>query len=162
MIKIIDVALRIADALTFVREQGYNAGQGVVDFLRYVGLEPGQPWCASFVSYVLEKTLPGQKTLKSGGCAIFGEWAAAQGCLKTVPLAGDVFLIYHESLGRFGHTGFVLSVNADGSYVTIEGNAADPKKPASRDGNGVYRGRVRTAGPKDRFIRWSETVAIAA
>jgi hypothetical protein len=36
----------------------------------------------------------------------------------------------------------ILGALADG-FLTTEGNAADPRKPSSRDGSGVYGGRLR-------------------
>lgn len=57
--------------------------------------------------------------------------------------------------GHAHHTGFVGCVQfggpADGTliaatlggFISTEGNAADPLKPASRDGNGAYGGRLR-------------------
>lgn len=40
-------------------------------------------------------------------------------------------------------TGELVVNAAHGGFYTIEGNAADPRKPASRDGDGWYHGRER-------------------
>lgn len=54
--------------------------------------------------------------------------------------------------GHAHHTGLVgwvqpddaiVGAFADCSFVSTEGNAADPQKPSSRDGNGAYGGRLR-------------------
>lgn len=61
--------------------------------------------------------------------------------------------------GHAHHTGLVgwvqpddviVGAFADTSFVSTEGNAADPEKPSSRDGNGAYGGRLRgNRAPKE-------------
>lgn len=140
-------------------EQGENKGQVVEAMLKRVGLGGGYPWCAAAVHLWGEAACWNPVTSKSSwplpataGCAVLGEFAEKKKILKTTPQVGDVFLIWHESLKRFGHTGVVTHVNADGTYLTLEGNTNNTH---SREGYGVFALK-RTVRPKDRFIRWTE------
>jgi hypothetical protein len=164
--------LELARTKLYVREipAFSNRGPDVEMFLAFVGLERGNPWCAAFASWVIAHALPDVRLFKSGGCVLVGEWATRHECLSRTPDVGDAFLIWHNiDGGRFGHVGFVTGVNvAEGTYTTIEGNAADPKHggnltPAQlREGNGVYEGRARHIGPKDRFVRWTKMLPATA
>lgn len=51
-----------------------------------------------------------------------------------LPLPGDVFGIYFNSMGRIAHVGFVHRFG-DKFTVTVEGNTNDA---SSREGDGVY------------------------
>jgi hypothetical protein len=150
-----------ASYLDWALEQpaGSNRGQVVEAALKKVGLGPGYPWCAAFVHLCGWGACWNPATGTSlwplpatGGCAELGAFAAKHGVLYETPRVGDVFLIWHAELGRFGHTGIVVAVHADGPYDTIEGNAA---RSGTREGVGVFH-LPRTVRPKDRFIRWTE------
>lgn len=134
-------------------EVGSNRGQAVEAFLAFVGLAPGNPWCAAFVAYVgravLDTTWPLPRV---GGCASLGEAAVARGLLRDSPKVGDIFLMYSPTHQRFNHTGFVTSVSSSGQCGTVEGNTNAGGSP---EGTGVFE-RTRTFGPRDRFIRWTE------
>ncbi len=139
-----------ARATRFVREEpkGSNGGQGVEAMLAGVGLPKGQPWCAAAVAWWGVAALGARWPLpKTGGCAVLGDAAAAKGWLVAQPEVGDVFLIWFDSLKRFGHTGLVTDAG------TIEGNAAGGGD-ATREGWGVFE-KVRHWRPEDRFIRWA-------
>ena len=43
---------KIYDSQIGIREQGVNSGPQVEDYLRYVNLGSGQPWCAAFICWV--------------------------------------------------------------------------------------------------------------
>jgi hypothetical protein len=149
----VGMVLAAARALLFVREvpKQSNAGQGVEAMLKVCGLGPGHPWCAAFTSYVGRSALGSLWPLPlTAGCAALGEAAKAKGILVNKPLPGDVFLVWFPKLGRYGHTGFIVSVGDGVTHQCIEGNTNDG---GSRDGWGVFE-RPRTFGPKDRFIRW--------
>lgn len=152
----IDVVLRLANAMTFVREEPRNSnrGQAVERFLKETGLGPGYPWCAAYVAWVGRMAL-GAATWplpNVAGCMSLFDAGKQKGMVRTAPVRGDVFLIYSPSLRRFAHTGFVGAV-AGSVAETFEGNTNDG---GSRDGWGVFR-RERTFGPEDRFLRWTES-----
>lgn len=138
-----------------VRERGgSNCGPEVESYLASVGLAPGSPWCAAWLHWVGRAALGTRWPLpRTGSCWELGGFAVGHSVRYVRPQVGDVFLLYFPRLGRFGHTGFVTGVAGDGSaYDTIEGNSNDE---GSREGVEVCA-RVRTIGPQDRFIRWTE------
>ncbi len=135
-----------------------NHGQVVEYFLKGVGLGPGFPWCAAFVSHVGYYALIDPLTklshwplARTASCLALGTDAAKQGVLVGTPQAGDVFLIYYPAKKRFAHTGLIIGVNPDGSCATIEGNTSGG---GSREGWGVFA-RQRVFADRDRFIRWA-------
>ena len=50
-------------------------------------------------------------------------------------IAGDIFGLYFNSLGRIAHVGTVLEDFGDGWVLTIEGNT---NSAGSREGNGMF------------------------
>ena len=162
--------LVVAAANAFVGlkdEGGDNRGQMVEMFLREVHQPPGQPWCAAFVFHIgycahydsrlgcSSWPLPA-----TASCQELHDFAHRRSSVEQVPLEGDVFLVWRPKLKRFGHTGFVVSVDAvlegtDGARyrcTTVEGNT---NTDGSANGNAALR-RTRTFGADDRFIRWVE------
>lgn len=167
------VARVIAGAMVAVglhEQGGANRGQFVEHVLKFVGLEPGQPWCAALLSYVGWRALRQADTKRSswplpktGGCVVLADFAHAKGVVRTAPEAGDVFLVWFPKKGRFAHTGFVVGGVKDlgegrWAATTIEGNTSDG---GSREGWGTLE-RTRVFGPKDRFIRWTELLETVA
>lgn len=151
----VDLVLRVSAAPIGASEvpANSNAGPYVERVLKRVGLPKGNPWCAALVSDIGAIALGNVWPLPlTGGCAVLGDFATKHTILFEKPEVGDVFLVFHASLGRFGHTGFVIQVNADGSCRTREGNTT--MVTGSREG-WLYAERTRTFAPKDRFIRWA-------
>ncbi|HXC25337.1 MAG TPA: hypothetical protein VNU46_05425 [Gemmatimonadaceae bacterium] len=150
-------------ALNNVTEQGgNNHGQMVELMLREVDLPAGEPWCAAYVYHVgfwsqydpavgySSWPLP-----KTGACDLLGHFALVHGVLQHVPLRGDVFLMYFPSLGRFAHTGIVLStLETTSGYLctTIEGNTNDD---GAREGwKTCIKSRLFPKNGEHRFVRW--------
>jgi len=116
---------------------GNNDGMQVQVYLKYVGLQKGNPWCAAFVCWVL-----GQNNIsnpKSGYCPTLfsGQNEVWKRTLKNnfSPLPGDVFGIYFPEKKRIAHVGFVDTWTSK-TVNTVEGNTNDA---GSREGDGVYR-----------------------
>ena len=152
-----DIVLNVARPFIGTREIGPNAGQIVEMFLKFVGLKKGDPWCAAAVSWIGHAGL-GEKwpVVKTGGCAVLGEWAEQHGVLVKEPQVGDIVLYWHASLGRFAHTGLVEQLlTGPKPLQALEGNTNDD---GSRDGWGYLR-KTRAIGTRDRFIRWTEMLA---
>ena len=141
MIEPRDAVVNVARSFRWVREtNGSNRGEVVDEMVRRTGLDPAtrSPWRACFVAYC-------------GYAAMRDRWP-----LKKV--AGCVSLLYGKAFDgatRFKHTGFVVGMNANGGWDTIEGNTNEAGHP---DGVGVFE-RVRQFGPSDRFIHWWEAPA---
>lgn len=152
-----ELVLRVASATVGASEvpANTNAGPFVERCQKVTGNAKGDPWCASFVAMVGVSALGALWPVrKTGGCAELAAWANTKAVLQKKPAAADVFLIWHGELGRFAHTGFVVSVNPDGSCVTIEGNTSGG---GSREG-WIVAERARRFKPVDRFIRWADLV----
>ena len=148
--------LEAARAEIGVREDppGSNRGPRVDEFLRSVGLDPGQdsfPWCAAFVYWCFDqaaRTLKRQNpVVRTAGVLDHWNKAGARGIPRistaeveanpSLVLPGMVF-IFANSAGN-GHTGLVERV--DGVLLTtIEGNT---NEGGSREGIGVFRRTAR-------------------
>jgi hypothetical protein len=123
-----------------VREAtGKNDGPQVAMYLKSAGLGEGYPWCAAFVNWVHLEC--GYKTVQ--GPAWSPSWFPASRVIyvrdaqnKYLPVAGDVFGIWFNNLGRIAHVGFVDDWNGGNFFVTVEGNT---NEGGSREGDGVYR-----------------------
>lgn len=137
---------------------GNNRGKRVEEYLACVGLHAGDPWCAAFVAWCLREagaTLGGDGWPKTGFCPTIETWAKQRGVLRAQPQAGDVFLLC-DAQGPF-HTGFVVSVNSNGTVETIEGNTNDG---GSADGDGVFRRRRNVSACE--FVRWDDVLKFAS
>lgn len=138
-----------------------NSGPYVERVLRRVGLKKGKPWCAAEVADTGALALGSVWPLPlTGGCQVLYEFARKRAVVYDTPERGDVFLIWHPELERFAHTGFVTSVNPDGTCNTREGNTSGG---GSREGwivsaRGTDGSKPRRFAREDRFIRWRELV----
>lgn len=137
---------RIAVGQLGVREHGPNKGEEVEAYLHYTHTPSGQPWCASFVSWV-----HGQAGLSRPRTA----WSPdllVKNKRVVVPLPADVLGIYYPAQQRIAHCGLVEKV--DGDWITsIEGNT---NLLGGREGDGVYRKR-RHRKTIRYFARWWES-----
>lgn len=128
-----------------VRElSGHNDGPRVAAYLRYTGVEQGNPWCAAFVSWVF-----GQ----AGYAAPRTAWSPALFPLskRTKQInPAVVFGIYFSHLKRIAHCGLVERQEGDW-LITIEGNT---NIAGSREGDGVYRKR-RPLKAMKYFADWT-------
>ena len=124
-----------------VREKtGKNDGVRVEQYLKYVALTKGNPWCASFVCWGYGQV--GVKNPKSGYCPdlftskyiIYKRTGAPN---KAPPQSGDIFGIYFPEKKRIAHTGFVDEWGSK-YVITVEGNT---NEAGSREGDGVYKKR---------------------
>jgi hypothetical protein len=126
-----------------VREAtGRNDGKEVEIYLRYVSLPKGQPWCASFISWVY-----GQNNVANPRSGYCPDYFLAEHIIwkrnaraNTEPATGDVWGLYFPEKGRIAHVGFVDQWG-DKITITVEGNT---NEAGSREGDGVYRKRRLT------------------
>jgi len=136
--------LKIAKSQIGVREAtGNNDGIQVEAYLTYTGNKKGEPWCASFVSWVF-----GQAGFKQPRSA----WSPALfPQLRQVKTAKPalVFGIYFPTKGRIAHVGLVEKQQGDWLY-TIEGNT---NLAGSREGDGVYR-KLRHSRTIKAYANW--------
>lgn len=122
--------IQTAQSQLGVREAtGNNDGKQVEQYLNYTGNKKGEPWCASFVSWVF-----GQVGLKQPRTA----WSPAlfpKEHLIDAAIPAAVFGIYFTDKERIAHVGIVEKQTENWVY-TIEGNT---NLAGSREGDGVYR-----------------------
>lgn len=131
--------------------EGQNRGPAVRKYLKVCGFDTAEPWCAAFVSWVMNEAL--QERLKecfliSADTWAFRDFAEKNNILSTEPEQGDIFLSYN-SQGPV-HTGFVLSLPNNTQFKTCEGNS---NTDGSSNGDGIYS-NIRTVDNRYRFIKW--------
>ncbi|RYD96426.1 MAG: peptidoglycan-binding protein [Sphingobacteriales bacterium] len=136
--------LRIAHSQLGVREAtGKNDGKEVETYLSYTGNKKGEPWCASFVSWVYGK---------AGFVQPRTAWSPSLFPLSRHtlnPKSADIFGIYFANLNRIAHCGLIANIN--GNWInTIEGNT---NLAGSREGDGVYR-KLRHRLQIKSFANW--------
>lgn len=125
-----------ADVLKVVEvPRGSNCGPDVERYLRSVGVEPGEPWCAAFVSCMLLDSGAARASLPEEAASVHGwlDWATRNGFVRTSPARGYAGLIIEGP--TTGHMVLVNGLLLSG-VRTIEGNTNDD---GSRDGYGVFR-----------------------
>jgi hypothetical protein len=160
------VAAVCARCLGPVEDQGANRGQ-LPDYLakRNQGTL-ADFWCCHLCGATgrdqFGKAWP---LLLSGSCQQQREWAKKKGALRTraefdtafaadpLSVLGWLFLVvdvakdHAHHIGAIGNvddtTGELVTRGPRGGFLTAEGNAADPRQPASRNGDGAYQGRER-------------------
>lgn len=152
--------LAVCNGFVGFTEQGPNSGQVVDAFLKSVGLKPGQPWCAAFLSYCGARafSITGKSTWPvpmAGGCAYLGSWATKKKVLYTTGQPGDLALFYYPKMKRFAHIGALVAPvpGKPNTWITIEGNTSGG---GSREGWMVRKFEERVIDPAagHRFIRW--------
>ena len=160
-------ALRIAQTQRGVRETGgANRGPQVEQYLASAKVAPGNPWCASFITWSLEQA--GHK-MPGGGWAAVSTWVrnAEQGNngLKIVSAEdarpGDIVAYDwggQNDFGSDGHIGFLASDVKGGKFTALEGNNADAVNTVPRQLGGANIVFIRpegnvSAGARARSVR---------
>ena len=136
--------------------KGSNKGPEVNKYLQSVGLQPGLPWCMSFVYYVFDelcKKLGKTNTVvKTGGCMNHWQQAPADAKItidqvKTDPnliRPGQIFIMVRKGGKGLGHTGIVVSVDPKTrTFTSMEGNTNDQ---LSGEGNRVGSNKRKIDG----------------
>ncbi len=124
-----------------VKEEGVNTGAEVDQYLKEAGVAPGNPWCASFVTWALAQN--GHK-MEGGGWAAVQTWVqnaeAGNNNLEIVSAEdarpGDIVTYdwgHGEDFGADGHIGFVASDVKGGKFTALEGNNQDKVMTVPRD-----------------------------
>lgn len=116
----------------------------------------GQPWCACFVTYVLQKVFGKAMATKLLKHYPF-VYCPTLGNLHTKnsnPKAGDIVLFYRN--GTFAHTGIVTKVSGD-RFWTIEGNASGASGITPNGGGVVKKSYYNSQLPGTKFVtlNWS-------
>ena len=112
----------------------------ITDYGKFMGMDR-QPWCASFVSWVMDKTFNGAKNKRNHAlrgnpsAAVDGLWSnfKAAGEMHDTPEPGDIVIYKNDT----SHTGIVETVNGN-HITTIEGNTSSGNT-FERNGGIVFR-----------------------
>lgn len=110
----------------------------------------GQAYCACFVSVMLciAFGIVAAKRLLCGDLFIYCPDGynrfKKKGRIYDVPEVGDIVFFYNNSLGRYGHTGFVVKILKDDKgkttgFVTIEANTSSGNDTVVRNGGATCR-----------------------
>lgn len=136
--------IRIAKNELGVKEEGNNAGPGIQKYYQGAGGKNGDPWCAFFLTWVLNQA--GVKITHQGSVdALRDEVKSKFKFFESgaeAPQPGDIFFEpgYH-------HTGLVEEVNGD-TVKVIEGNAG-----------GVGAGKVKeNTYPINHYVAYGRVV----
>lgn len=127
--------LDLARAEVGTRESGGDNRGPVTKYQRFFG-RGVEPYCADFLSFVVTRA---GKPLNFAYTPYLERHLKETGAWKgrSNPQPGDIVMFDINGDGKADHTGFVESVNADGTLNTIEGNTEHPN-----GGNeGVWRKR---------------------
>ncbi len=151
--------LQIAQTYIGIQEAtGNNDGEPVETFLRSVGRNKGDAWCAAFVSYCLTVANAKHPTVRSGLARSFKR---SKGIIRAIDVLRGVkkvdkgFIVGWEKGETIsGHIGFVFTKWNKQFGTTIEGNTSSGSKGNQSDGDGVYI-RSRSIQPANYFrICW--------
>ena len=148
-------ALTIAKTQLGVAEiGGANRGKQVEEYLAAAKVAPGNPWCASFVTWALGKAgheMPG------GGWAAVQTWVrppsrARTACRSSAPTrraratsSSTTGAARRTSRGD-GHIGFLDSTVQNGKFTALEGNNADKVNSVPRQMGGANIKFLRIEG----------------
>lgn len=126
-----------------VRELGTNRGEWVSAMLDSAGVAPGNPWCASALTFACKvaevKHPPHGAAAVRNWSQFFTEWDTPKRGMVAMKNSGN---------GK-GHIGIVVKVLPLGMLWSIEGNTSSGEAGSQRDGDGLYR-RLRHR----RFWSW--------
>jgi len=114
------------------------------ELIKKAGQNDGEAWCAYFAEAMFaeaypEKVLWLRKYFSASAVKTHEAFVKAGIQSHMIPKAGDLMIMqrYEKGLKSWqGHAGIVEKVNADGSWISIEGNT---NNGGSREGDGVYR-----------------------
>ena len=123
-----------ATAVLGVHEDGdSNSGVYVDQYLKFVGLTAGNPWCCAFAVFRVHKAAGelglSSRLPKTGSSSALCRWYREQGLLLAAPTPGCIGMVRGGPTGHC-HTFIVVDVR-DGDVLGIDGN----------EGNRVERSR---------------------
>lgn len=151
--------LDIARLFLHVRELPGNRGARVEAIQRYCGANPGDSWCACFVSVVLDLYYGGQAPFaRTASCDEILALATDKRLIVQSPIPGDLYLRLNDPTDAH-HVGFVSTavrtVLGHDIFGQISGNTS--ADGVSSNGDGVYERDVALPVPeKIAFVRLPE------
>jgi hypothetical protein len=155
------VHIKIASGYIGVQEKtGKNDGPVIETMLKRYGFSKGTPYCAVFVSWVLDSTErqtgsrfthpvyrgASSRSFISKG-TVAAKWVLSQPGYRLPP--GSI-VGWKRGSTPFGHVGFVVQHASTNRFITIEANTSPGEKGSQRDGNGIWQ-RTRSIQPFSEF-----------
>ena len=150
-------SLEVAKTQIGVKEQGYNRGKIVSQYIKSGGGEVGQSWCMYFVYWCYNEASKLLKIknplLRTGSCAAQLKYANSLFSKLKVKKVNGLFnnekinsgaiaifkkgTINNNDIGKLwlGHTGILEKQIDKNTFLLIEGNT---NQSGSRNGDGVY------------------------
>jgi len=127
--------IAIARRWLFVREtEGPNLGKWVEFFQRFCDNQPGDPWCASFISTVMNVDEKGATTYpRTGSTAQLLGAARHKGLVIDTPEIGCLFFYVYETTREPHHVGLVTGLSP---LIGLAGNTSEDGK--NSEGTGVF------------------------
>ena len=112
---------------------GSNAGPEVDDFLAFVRLPPGNPWCAAYRCWLVHHVLgvnhyvpdPHVPLIYTGSTGELVMWAKGHGKIVQVPQKGDAVCVKGNTRTGYEHTATFGKLYPFGMIHTIDGNWGD-------------------------------------
>lgn len=147
-------AIILAEALKLIGSTESPAKSNCTIFGEWYGMDAA-PWCAIFVSYVLDKCtikFPFKTETPKGfhRCESLHHAATVAGKITTNPLPADIVTFAFNGSNRSNHCGIVLYCPTDSNmFVSIEGNTS-----SDNDKNGgSVQCRIRPRSLVRSFIK---------
>lgn len=135
---------------------GNNDGPEVEQFLSAVRLKAGNPYCAAFVSFVLDSAgrirpvdRPQIRSALASDFITDLSIETRRVLRGTEQIPPGTILIWRKGNTIYGHTGFVVEWD-QAKGTTIEANTSSGTYGSQRDGEGVFR-RRRSLQPGNYF-----------
>lgn len=133
---------------------GNNDGLEVEQFLGSVGLKKGNPYCAAFISFILDESAgiksPTIRTALASKFITDSSIDAKEVIRGTGAIPDGSIVIWQKGNTIFGHAGFVESQLSTHRFRTIEANTGSGTYGDQSDGDGVWR-RQRSILPGNYF-----------
>ena len=145
-IKLDYLIVKIAKGYNGITEKGKNRGEFIDKLNRFTKVPLGSPYCASFVSFVIDsasKKTPIKNKVKSALAMRLRNKNTYSAKLvldgKRYPKASEV-IVWQKGKTNFGHAGIVTKDWTETKGESIQANTS--KSAESRDGNGIW---IKTA-----------------
>lgn len=129
-----------------------NSSPDIDRWLRYCGLNPGNPYCASFVSTMIGEAKVKAPKIRSGLARKFitpKSIPAGKVLLGMIKIEPGAIIVWQNGNTIFGHVGFVIKWDKD-KGTTVEANTGKSNRGSQSDGEGVWK-RSRAIVPGNMF-----------
>lgn len=149
-----EILVAVAFGMTGVKEQSENLGQ-MVELFQSSTKTKGQPWCASFIWYCIDKAdlyysfvdpIDSNKSTATRSASVMAFWNGSSH-MKCDPKPGSIVCYQMYRGGNptmLGHCGVVIAVQGD-KLLTVEGNTTDVTS-VDREGDSVVLKRRSVYG----------------